>query len=553
MQRVLARAAIAALCSAAAITTGAQAGGRDAPVKALPAPVMPAHGDGLTRALATGRISLAEETLLRAEALFHPAHVSDRYGHVARPAGRDATLILRDLAVRLGQLSPADRKDALALLARPADPYDATTNADGWGTPEAAGSPECGADVCVHWTDTGSNAPDLTDANANGFPDWVDTTLAVAEHVWGQEVGEMGYRAPLPDTTSTDDGGDGRLDIYLSDLAPQNLYGYCTSDDPKLATLGQPGVTWDVSAYCVVDNNYTDSIFAAHTPLQNLKVTLAHEFFHAVQFGYDVGEDRWLMEGTATWMEDEVYNRINDNRQYLTTSQLRYPWVPLDRTAGCCFQYGSWIWFRFLSETIGPAVIREIWDRADGSAGAPNDYSTQAIKRVLVAHGTTFADQFARFAVWNRIPALRYSEGRNYPTPIASGRLKLGPARLSTGWLELRLNHMSSAYISLLPSRKVGRRAHLTIQLDGPSRPAMPEGSVLVLKRSGAVVVDRYTLGRRGNGVLRVPFGHRGVRSVVLALSNAGTRFDCNQGTQYSCQGTPLDNRRLFIFRARIG
>jgi hypothetical protein len=550
MQRVLARAAIAALCGAAAITTGVQAAARDPAARALPAPVMPAHGDGLTRALAAGRISLAEETLLRAEALFHPARVSARYGHVAASPAADASIILRDLAVRIGQLPPPERQTAAAILARPPDPFDPTTNPDSWQTPEAAASPECGPDVCVHWTDTGPNAPDLTDADANGFPDWVDTTLAVAESVWHQEVANMGYRPPLPDLTSADDGGDGRLDIYLSDLAPRGLYGYCTSDDPKLATLGQPGVTWDVSSFCILDNNYTDPVYAAHTPLQNLEIALAHEFFHAIQLGYDVGEDAWLIVGTDTWMEDEVYNAINANRAWLRTSQLHYPWVPLDRPGA--FQFGSWIWFRFLSETMGPDVIREIWERADGSAGAPNDYSTQAIKYVLVAHGTTFADQFAQFAVWNRIPARRYSEGRHYPTPIASGRLKLGPSRLSTGWLELRLNHMSSAYISLLPSRNVGRTAHLTIRLDGPSQSAKPEGSVLVLKRSGAVQVYRYTLSRSGDGVLRVPFSHLRVKNVVLALSNAGTRFDCDQSTQYSCQGTPLDNRRIFIFRARI-
>jgi hypothetical protein len=37
-----------------------------------------------------------------------------------------------------------------------------------------------------------------------------------------------------------------------------------------------------------------------------LKVTAAHEFFHAVQFAYDIGEDGWLMESTATWMEEHV-------------------------------------------------------------------------------------------------------------------------------------------------------------------------------------------------------------------------------------------------------
>ena len=47
----------------------------------------------------------------------------------------------------------------------------------------------------------------------------------------------------------------------------------------------------------------------AHTPLENLEVTAAHELFHAVQFAYDYDEDAWFMEATATWAEDEVYTR----------------------------------------------------------------------------------------------------------------------------------------------------------------------------------------------------------------------------------------------------
>jgi hypothetical protein len=39
---------------------------------------------------------------------------------------------------------------------------------------------------------------------------------------------------------------------------------------------------------------------------------------------------------------------------------------------------------------------------------------------------------------------------------------------------------------------------------------------------------------------------------VVLAMSDAGARFTCGQGTQYSCQGVPRDDNRLFTFRARI-
>lgn len=543
MRSILGRAAalalIAGLC-ATIPTAGAAPRLHTAPTLTLPA-----HADGLSRALASGRISPAKEALLRAQALFHPASVAAVYGPIAPPADRDATMILRDLAVRIDGLSPADRKIAHGILARPAT--DAPGFPGAWEDGEDPHSPECGTNICVHWAAPGNDAPAATDADLNTYPDWVDAALATAEHVWDVEVTTMGYRAPLSDLSSSDHGPDGRLDIYISNLGKDGLYGYCTSDDPKLATPADPR---EVSAYCVVDNNYTERIFRNHTPLQNLKVTLAHEFFHAVQFSYDVDEDAWLMEGTATWMEDQVYDGINDNRQYLQNSQLKYPWVPLDHSKGCCFQYGSWIWFRFLSESMNASVIHEIWD----AAGGPDDYSTQAIRQVLAAHHTSFRKKFASFAVWNRIPRQRYSEGKagRYPTPVGSDSFALGAAHTSTGWLAVKLKHMSSIYVTFKPGRSDGPRAHLTVQFDGPPYGDGPEGRLMVFTRSGAVAVKTYKLNRKGDGSLRVGFGRGHVSKVVLIETNASTRFNCGTGTQYSCAGAPLDDGRVYAFRARI-
>ncbi len=547
MRRILGRAA--ALSLIAVVCAAIPSAGASPRVHAAPALTLPAHPDGLSRALAAGRISPAKEALLRAQALFHPARVAAVYGPIAHSRGA-ATIILRDLAVRLADLVPSDRRAAHAILARPTDAGDPLGNA--WTVPEAAGSPACGPNICIHWASgTGGDAPDATDTTpANGIPDYVDQALAVAENVWSQEVDAMGYRAPLSDAASTDHGPDGKLDIYLANLGPQFLYGYCTSDDPALDTPG----TFTASAYCVVDNNYTERIFQNHTPIQNLKVTLAHEFFHAVQFAYDIGEDAWLMEGTATWMEDQVYDGINDNRQYLQNSQLKYPWIPLDHSNSCCFQYGSWIWFRYLSETMGAGVIQEIWNRADAAPGGPDDYSTQAIRHVLSAHGTTFRKKFATFAVWNKISRQRYSEGKagRYPTPVGSGSFALGAAHASTGWLGLKLKHMSSVYETFKPGRSDGPRAHLTVQFDGPGYGFGPEGRLMVFSRSGAVTVKTYKLNRSGDGSLRVGFGRGHVSKVVLIQTNASTRFTCWKGKQYSCMGAPLDDGRVYQFRAHI-
>ena len=175
MRRILGRAAalalIAGLC-ATIPTAGASSHAHTAPALTLPA-----HPDGLSQALASGRISPAKEALLRAQALFRPATVAAVYGPVAHSGG-EATMILRDLAVRLDGLTPSDRKTAHAILARPSDSADPQGNA--WTVPEAGASPDCGPNVCIHWASgTGGDAPNATDTTpANGIPDYVDQALA---------------------------------------------------------------------------------------------------------------------------------------------------------------------------------------------------------------------------------------------------------------------------------------------------------------------------------------------------------------------------------------
>src|SRR3954465_14030690 len=104
------------------------------------------------------------------------------------------------------------------------------------------------------------------------------------------------------------------------------------------------------------------------------------------------------MEGTAAWMEDEVYERVNDNLQYLSRSPLAYPSIPLDHTGYGYGPYGSWVFWKFLSEWSGragaddPDIVRRVWESATGSP-----YSAQALARVLRSRHRSFATAFAAF------------------------------------------------------------------------------------------------------------------------------------------------------------
>ncbi|MGH3062051.1 MAG: hypothetical protein ACRDNA_11650, partial [Gaiellaceae bacterium] len=244
----------------------ALAGAAQAQRPERPLPTLAAGADdALFRALAEGRLSEVQYALERARSLFQLARVRREFGDVERPARRDATLFLRDLAARKRELTGPERQLAEALLARPDDQDVPIGN--GWTVTEAAGSPVCsalpGTGVCVHWVDSTSDAPSPDDVSpANSVPDWVDLTLATWENAWAQEIAAIGYRAPLPDGVL---GDDNRLDVYIDDLGVDAVFGYCTSDDPGVDVPGD----FDIWAYCVVDDDYAPGQFGtAHTPLE---------------------------------------------------------------------------------------------------------------------------------------------------------------------------------------------------------------------------------------------------------------------------------------------
>ena len=338
--------------------------------------------------------------------------------------------------------------------------------------------------------------------------------------------------------------------MYLANLGDQGFYGYCTTDDPRIL---DPGVTtYDVSAYCVIDNDFLESVFSAHTPLENTQVTVAHEFFHAVQASYDWAEDVWLMEATAAWVEDEVYDVINDNRQYLATSPLTNSFAPLDWGIDG-FQYGSWIYFRRLSERFGAGIVRSIWNRADASSFGPDEFSVQAISNALNGVGTSFRAAFNDFARANRRTRLVYEEGVAYAAqPAALGTWTLTRARRSRNG-GTPLGQLGAGTVVFKPGRGIGRRAKLEIKLNLPPVSRGSEAAVLSFRPSGALIKSsRITLSAAGDKTLRVGFGRGVVGRVELALMNASTRYGCWLGLpNMTCQGIPLDDGLVHRFSSR--
>ncbi|HYF73657.1 MAG TPA: MXAN_6640 family putative metalloprotease, partial [Nocardioides sp.] len=447
MRRSILAAATAVVLAGSLLAAGVSptaADGRTVPTPAGASTAVPvdAPGDAAGQALAAARRALGLGATSHARRAPERAPARPDARPTARP---DATLALRDLFRALPQLGDQDRREAHGLLARPTD-GDGDREGDGY---TVAAEKKCRNHVCVHWVESTADAP----------PDeaWVGTTLTFMNKVWRTEVGSLGYRPPVSDRHR---GGNGKFDVYLKELGARGLYGYCAPERRA------PGEKWLASGYCVLDNDFSQDQYGA-PPRDSLRVTAAHEFFHAVQFAYDYGEDPWLMEATATWMEEKVADDVNDNRQYLPYGQLGAPASPLDTLNQEGFnQYGNWLFVEYLAHRFGDGVVRAIWTRAGAYPGSGHQYSTNAVKGVLKTRGG-FPGVYRSFAVANVIPARTYREGDKWAGSPATARWSLSadsPRRATT----LRINHMSSRNVVVTPDAALeGKRWRLRVVVDG--------------------------------------------------------------------------------------
>jgi hypothetical protein len=276
----------------------------------------------------------------------------------------------------------------------------------------------------IHFAKTGTNVvfEAGVDNNGNGVPDYVDECATILDYVWAKEVDTLGYIPPPSDDwyPGWDNGGDGKYDIYLLNLGSS----YLGATYPE--TTQNPGSQiW--TSFIELDNDYLGYPIY-HSQYAWLQVTAAHEFFHAIQFGYDVYENEvagdvvkpYWMEMSATWMEDQVYDNINDYIYYLPAFFYK-PWLSLRNFDGL-HPYGSCIWPIYLSERKGFGgrdIIKEIWIKCNERAG---DNVLLATDEILRSKGGSLDEAFREFTVWNYFTGSKYmsilgfySEGEEFP------------------------------------------------------------------------------------------------------------------------------------------
>jgi hypothetical protein len=265
----------------------------------------------------------------------------------------------------------------------------------------------------VHFDTTGLDAPALVDTSgariAGTARAYVDSVFSALARVVSIEIDSLHYLPPASDGTL---GGGPEYDIYIEDLG--SMYGETFPDE----AVEEGGRT---SSSITIDNDFSFVRPVSNRGMGGLRVTLAHEFHHALQignYGYWT-QDAYFYEITSTWMEDVVYPEVNDYYNYLkaTWGQFRNPERPFNYNDSY-IPYSRAIWGHFIAKRYGADVMRETWE--DIALARPHIAADQALR----THGSDFAEAIAEWSLWNYYTGSRarpdkyYTDGADYPEMI---------------------------------------------------------------------------------------------------------------------------------------
>jgi hypothetical protein len=298
----------------------------------------------------------------------------------------------------------------------------------------------------IHYDLAGFNAIDPLDEDGNGTPDYVDLTSSILDDMWVLQIDQLGY--PEPPLDNGQGGGD-EYDFYILELG-NRAYGYTTPD----------GFATSTSSYTEMDNNYTDALFQQTRGLDALQVTLAHEFFHLIHYGYYAGVDAlWWFEASSTWMEEVAFPDVDDYLQYVPTVLLS-PSRSINsgaRFSSDLHVYGISLFAHFLDGFYERDIVRQIWQEISARANSRLENFDRVIRRHPQG-GDGLAAAMNNFAVWNYFTGQRhrsgfYPEGDRYPTSKSS---KINTVAKFTVEDSGRVDHLGAAYVRLEPQLQPG-------------------------------------------------------------------------------------------------
>ncbi len=226
-----------------------------------------------------------------------------------------------------------------------------------------------------------------------------DLALAL-DSTYNYEVNVMGF-PPAPEDFFN--GGDNKYDVYVHNISP--TYGYTELENP----IGNGRYT----SFIVIDNSFHEDSYYTKG-IDAARVTVAHEYHHAIQIGNYryANTDVWFYELTSTSMEEFVFDSINDYYSYMPNFFNRP-----DKIFTGFDGYSQAVWNIYLHKIFDydySIFIRQ-WEFMR------NFSALESIKKSIEEKGKSFKTVFSQFYIYNYFTGYRskpdkyYKEGENYP------------------------------------------------------------------------------------------------------------------------------------------
>lgn len=464
------------------------------------------------------KITIDEYTLYLARATFKPEKLKNTAYELAPEEAKirlkDATPVIQEITTNWKSLSNSTQEELKWVFFRPTDAVSGEQHI----LPQLFES----TNFVIHWTNgsdggLASDAPDLTDSDGDGTPDYIEDFSSYFETTRSFEVTTLGFNAPPSDASKPNDANNtnpnGKYDVFVYNLT---VYGYLVPEQPTVTSYSYIAVNKDYN--WAPHNDDPEGIFKGA-----MKVTTAHEYFHAVQAAYDRYERSWWAETTSTYMEDEVYPQVNDNYNYLPEWFENSDIKGLIDTSGN-HQYGNFIWAKRLSEDFGDIIIREIWEEDIIS----NDLT--AIDNVLKRKGSSLNKEFKNFTLANYFLEDGYVDGADYRSHIGA---------IKGVYLEYNYNEATNHLPFTIDSTNVNKNAWMDIWAADYVNITM-SGAVssykitfkglntttsydlsLATKKGGVISTKDFVLDSNKNGTIDLQYDS-GYSDVVLIIRNSG-------------------------------
>ena len=235
----------------------------------------------------------------------------------------------------------------------------------------------------IHYDIEGSAAPDPLDEDENGVPDYVDAVGVIADSAHYVLVDVLGYDEEPFD-------GEGGYDIYIMSYTA-GMYGFCYHDG-------------NGTSYLRIDNDYEgyDSIFDL-TPMKIMQITVGHEYFHGIQWGYrfNLSGNVFFYEMSSMWFEDVLISDGNDYLDGWADPLLNNPMASFDNTGN---GYELALFGHYLSSFLDEkgkgniyetTIIREMWEQF----GLSTSNAFSAVKHIVDGenYALTFSEAWIDF------------------------------------------------------------------------------------------------------------------------------------------------------------